>query len=241
MAVVPRKTKGELTYRVAVVYKGKQYWEPAGTNRREAERLDARRKKEVAEGRYIPPRARSGGITIKAYAERFFDARTNRNAESERTQVERHALALEWFADMRVEDARPPHFLRLVKELRAKTKLVDGVEKRALGEKSVANILGTIRTMFGEAHFNEVISGNPCVLPRKTLKRRSRARAPYNGREVWRCCPIACTCHGVRFSGWRSTRACAKARFAAAAGATGCAIRRRSARCFARRNTTINR
>jgi hypothetical protein len=53
-----------------------------------------------------------------------------------------------------------------------------------LSEKSIANILGTIRTLFGEAYFNEVIPGNPCVLPRKTLKRRGRARAPYNGREV---------------------------------------------------------
>jgi len=81
-----------------------------------------------------------------------------------------------------IEDARPPHFLRLVKELRAKTREVDG--DRLLSEKSIANVLGTLRTMFGEAHFNEVIVGNPCVLPRKTLKRRSKARAPYSGREV---------------------------------------------------------
>ena len=39
MAVVPRKNKGKVVYRVAVLYRGKQYWEPAGNDRREAERL----------------------------------------------------------------------------------------------------------------------------------------------------------------------------------------------------------
>jgi integrase len=182
MAVVPRKTKDGTVYRVAILFKGKQYWEAGGSDRREADRLDARRKREVANGQFVPPQARSGGTTISSYAERFFDARTNRNAESERTQVERHALSLDWFGSLRIEDARPPHFLRLVKELRAKTREVDGA--RLLSEKSIANVLGTLRTMFGEAHFNEVIVGNPCVLPRKTLKRRSKARAPYSGREV---------------------------------------------------------
>jgi integrase len=185
MAVVPRKNKGKIVYRVAVFYQDKQYWEAAGSDRREAERLDARRKREVAEGRYVPPQARSGGITIKAYAERFFAARKNRNADSEQAQVERHALAIDWFAGLRLDDAKPQHFLRLVKELREKTKPVRGVERRALSEKSIANILGTIRTMFGDAHFNEVIAGNPYALPRKTLKRKSKARAPYNGREVF--------------------------------------------------------
>jgi integrase len=184
MAVVPRKIKGAIVYRVAVRYKDKQYWEPAGNDRREAERLDARRAREVAQGTYVPPKARSGGITISGYAERFFAARTNRNAESEQSQVELHALSLEWFAGLRMEDARPHHFLRIVKELRAKTKVVGGEERRVLGEKSIANILGTIRTMFGDAHFNEVIPSNPYVLPRKTLKRRSKPRAPYRGREV---------------------------------------------------------
>ncbi len=182
MAVVPRKTKDGVVYRVAILHNGKQYWEAAGSDRREADRLDARRKREVANGQYVPPQARSDGTTIRSYAERFFDARTNRNAESERTQVERHALSLDWFGSLRMEDARPPHFLRLVKELRAKTREADG--GRLLSEKSIANVVGTLRTMFGEAHFNEVIVGNPCVLPRKTLKRRSKARAPYTGREV---------------------------------------------------------
>jgi integrase len=184
MAVVPRKNKGKVVYRIAVFFQDKQYWEAAGTDRREAERLDARRKREVAEGRYVPPQARSGGITVKAYAERFFAARKNRNADSEQSQVERHALTVDWFAGLRLDDAKPQHFLRLVKELREKTKPVNGVERRALSEKSIANILGTIRTMFGDAHFNEVIAGNPYALPRKTLKRRSKSRAPYNGREV---------------------------------------------------------
>ena len=184
MAVVPRKIKNKLVFRVAIRWKGKQYWETAGTDRREAERLEARRKREVKAGTYVPPEARTGGITIGAYAERFFDRRNNRNAESERTQVERHALSIEWFNELKMEDARPLHFVQLVKELRAKTRIEKEVTKRALVEKSIANILGTIRTMFGDAQFNEIIPGNPCVLPRKTLKRRGKPRAPYTGAEV---------------------------------------------------------
>lgn len=40
--------RGKRVYRVAVLHQGKQYWEAAGSDRREAERLDARRKREVA-------------------------------------------------------------------------------------------------------------------------------------------------------------------------------------------------
>jgi integrase len=185
MALVPRKRKGDVVhYQIAVWWKGKRYWEPAGADKREARRLEARRKREVKDGTYVPPAARSGGITVKAYAERFFAGRTNRNAGSERKQVERHALAAAWFADMRMDDLEPPLFLQLVKELRAKTQLVGGVPKRVLGEKSIANIHGTIRTMFADAHFNKIIPFNPCVLPRGTFKRKSKPRAPYTGAEV---------------------------------------------------------
>lgn len=184
MAVAPRETKKGKVYRVATKYKNKVYFEPAGKDWREAKRLSERRKKEAQKGTFVPPAARSGGITVSAYAERFFAARTNRNSESEQQQVESHALAIPWFADKPMEDVRPPDFLDVIKELRQKTKTVKGVEKRALTEKSIANIMGTVRTMFGDAHFREVIPSNPFVLPRKTLRRKSRARPSYHGAEV---------------------------------------------------------
>ena len=161
MAVAPRETKKGTVFRVATKWKGKLYFESAGSDRREAQRLDARRKREVKAGTYMPPAARSGTISVRSYAERFFASRSNRNAGSERKQVELHALAVPWFAEMLMEDVRPPHFLQLVKEVRAKTREIDGVEKRVLSEKSIANILGTIRTMFGDAHFNEVSRATP--------------------------------------------------------------------------------
>src|SRR5262245_61964757 len=114
MAVVSRKRKNKTIFEVATWWKGQQYWELAGTDRREAHRLDARRKREVKAGIYVPPTARSGGLTVQAYAERFFAGRKNRNAESEQTQVERHAFGVEWFANLRMDDVRPPHFLNLV-------------------------------------------------------------------------------------------------------------------------------
>ncbi|MFZ5894696.1 MAG: tyrosine-type recombinase/integrase [Myxococcota bacterium] len=184
MALVARKRKNKTVYHIAVWWKGEQYWEAAGSDKREARRLEARRKREVKDGTYVPPNARSGGITIKGYAERFFAGRTNRNKESERRQVELHALSIPWFADMRMDDARPPHFLKLVQEIRAKKVIVDGVPKRVLGEKALKNVYGTIRTMFGDAVFNEIVPHNPCMLPRGTIKAGSKERPAYRGADV---------------------------------------------------------
>ena len=184
MAVVPRKQKGKTTYRVAVYVKGKMQFEPALTDKHEAKRLEKRRKREVKEGTYQAPPARLGTIRVKAYAERFFDARNNRNAKSERRQVELHALSIQWFAEKPMDEVEPPDFLKVVKEIRAKRKIVGDLEFRAVGEKSIANIMGSIRTMFGDAHFNQVIFTNPYVLPRGTLKRKSKKRQPYQGPDV---------------------------------------------------------
>ena len=184
MAVVPRKLKDKTVYRVAIKWQGRLYWEDAGSDSREARRLDARRKKEVKAGTYVPPHARSGAMNIKGYATRFFANRTNKNSAGEARQVELHALSIAWFADLEMEDARPHHFLQLVQELRAKKKIVNGVEKRAHSEKSIANIFGTIRTMFGDAHLRTIVSANWCVLPKKALARKSKSRKPYHGSEV---------------------------------------------------------
>jgi integrase len=184
MAVVPRKQKQKTTYRVAVYVNGKMQFEPALTDKHEAKRLEKRRKREVKAGTYQLPPARMGSIRFQSFAERFFDGRKNRNATSERRQVELHALSIKWFAEKPMDEVEPPDFLRLVKEMRLKRKIVGDLEFRAVGEKSIANIMGTIRTIFGDAHFNQVIAVNPYVLPRGTLKRKSKKRLPYQGVEV---------------------------------------------------------
>ena len=102
MAVVPRKIKNKLVFRVAIRWKGKQYWETAGTDRREAERLEARRKREVKAGTYVPPEARTGGITIGAYAERFFDRPRVPLVVPQDLDGDGHALEIEIVS--RVED-----------------------------------------------------------------------------------------------------------------------------------------
>lgn len=56
MAVVPRQRKGSVVYYVAtfVPATGLTHWERSGTEEREAERLDQRRKREVAAGTFRP-------------------------------------------------------------------------------------------------------------------------------------------------------------------------------------------
>lgn len=175
MAVVARKRKNGIVYLVATWFNKRQYWEEAGSDQREAKRLSERRKREVKAGTYTPPAARTGGITVAGYAERWFAGRTGRNAVSERQQATKHGLGVEWFAELKMEDVRPPHFDKLIKAIRAMGEV---------SEKTIANVLWTIRTMFAAAHFEEIIPHNPYALPPRALRRRSKPRLPYTRAEA---------------------------------------------------------
>jgi len=71
MSVVARKRQRSITYYVTTYSEGLQHWERAGTDRREAQRLDARRKREVKNGTFVPNASSSTRVTVGRYAADF--------------------------------------------------------------------------------------------------------------------------------------------------------------------------
>lgn len=177
MGLVARKLKHSTVYYVVVYWSGAPapIWEHAGTDKRNAERLDRQRRREVADGTY-QPKTGTGGLTVRAFVERWGAKRTNRTADTDRARLRDHVL-VHPFADMRMADVEPRHVLALVELIKA-TKLA---------AKTVANIFGVLRTMFRDAHLEQVVSRDPCVLPRNTIKRaQRRERAVYSREDVRR-------------------------------------------------------
>lgn len=178
MSVQAKKRAKGLVYFAVFRWQGKQVWEHAGTDRREAERLDARRQREVKAGTYLP----SGhGLTTGEWAKIWIDKRTNRSRDDDEYRIG-HVVNQAWFAEMPIRDVRPKHVLRLVKELKGK---VSALTHRPFAAKSVHDIFGAARTMFRDALLEEHIDANPCILPRGTTSTKlTYKRVPYEAGEV---------------------------------------------------------
>jgi integrase len=172
MAVVGKKRKKGVVFYVATHWQGALYYERVGAERREAERLDSRRKKEVKAGTYQPPAARASNITVAAQAKRWLPTRTNRSAGHDEYLMGL-VLAKDWFAELALDVVRPKHVIQLVKELQA---------ERA-GSTST-NAVSVVSTMFRDAVIAELIPSSPVVLPRGLLKRGFNPTEPYTAAEV---------------------------------------------------------
>jgi len=174
MAVVERKRAHKTVFYVVFTWQRKRVWEHAGSDRREAERLDARRKREVKNGSYTPP-AESRAITVGQFAAEWLAKRTNRSADHDRSIVSRHVLTRS-FAELPIAETRPRHLIALIEELKRETKL---------SGKSIHNIWGALRTMYREATIRDLIASDPCVLPRGLIDRRPvKPRVAYERDEV---------------------------------------------------------
>jgi integrase len=173
VAVVPRKRKGGTVYGVLTSWAGGKHWELVGKNRREAEQLDGKRLREVAAGTFRPGEF-TDAASFRTFADRWLEQRSNRSADNDRALLRRHVLSVGWFASMRLSDIRPRHVLDLVKEL----------ERGKLAPKSVALVMGIVRVLFRDAVIGDVIVATPYVIPRGTLKRSGKRRAPYDAAEV---------------------------------------------------------
>ena len=181
MAIVARQRKSGVVYYVNYFADGKERWEKCGTDRREAERLERRRRTEIANGTYVP-RGGTGAVTVKSFADEWMKKLNNRNVDSDRRNLEQHVLSVLWFASLRMEDVRPRHVIQLVEELKVK---VSKATSKPLATKTVSNIFGVLHTMFRDALLAEVITSTPCILPRGTINRRKkRKRLPYRAEEV---------------------------------------------------------
>lgn len=166
MAVREKMTKAGIVYYVDT----RGHWERVGGDKREAQRLNERRKKEVKAGTFAP--TVSGAITIGRYLETWLDGKTNRSAGQDRTHIEHHVLPREWFAKMKMEDVRPPHFQQLIKEIKA--------GPPTLKPKYIANIFGSLRAAFRAALRQEVITRDVCLLEPGTISKKSQKRTPYS-------------------------------------------------------------
>jgi integrase len=184
MAIAPRKQKGGTVYRVANRVNGKMCFERVGKDKREAQRRDAAMKREIASGTYRPQH-RTGEVTVASEADSFFAARKNRTADDELRNYELHVLGrCAWFTELRLTDVRPRHTAKLVDDLELPYEDESG-EPRTLAPKTIANIIGTLHTMFQKALLDDRVLTNPIVLERGRLKRAPRVpKAPYSTADL---------------------------------------------------------
>lgn len=158
MATVGKKRKNDkVTYYVATFWNGRQYWERSGTDKREADRLDARRKREVEAGTFSPDQVapKTAVKTVADYAAIWLAERTNVSASDDRRNVARF-LALESFAATPIAEVRPRHIIAALKQLTT----------TGISDKTRKNAYGSLRTMFRDAVINEHTGVDPCTLPR---------------------------------------------------------------------------
>jgi integrase len=139
-----------------------------------AERLEEHRKREVKAGTYEPQFL--GPTKVGTWLAYYMPLRKNRSAENEQALIEAHVLTVEWFVAMDIKTVRPKHILRLVEAMRSAGKLA---------EKSIATVYSIVHGAFKRALFEDVISDDPCILPPKTIKWKSRnKRTPYTRSEA---------------------------------------------------------
>lgn len=174
MAVVAKKRKSSTTFYVATSFAKRLHWERSGTDRREAERLDARRKREVKDGTFSPVEV-VRQATVADYATHWGTARKNASAGDDRRNLARFA-ALPEFGSLHLDDVRPRHIIGALERL----KLLG-----TLKLKTLQNAYGTLRTMFRDARIAERMGNDPCVLPRNYFSDdQAVEREPYTRTEA---------------------------------------------------------
>jgi len=215
MAVVPRKTKGGIVYYVDT----RGHRERIGFDKREAERVDARNKKQVKAGTFAPEV--SGAVKVGTYLQTWLDSRKNRAAVTDKSLIRNYALKCEWLCAMRMEDVRPRHAKKFVNELYA---IISEKTGKPLAPKYISNISGAVSSAFSAAALDEVTHGNVWKLPVGLLSKLSEETEPYTreeaakllatatgGRRIWlmlafytgmRCGEVC----GRRWSHWDRTR-----------------------------------
>lgn len=183
MSVVPRKLKHQTVFWVVNLWQGAQAWERVGPNRRAAELRDATMRREIAAGAYVP--RKTGAATVGGFAMSWFAKRKIRSLDYEVSLFEDHIVKrARWYSRLKVEDVRSRHTMQLVEELR---KPYDGRygDGSVLSEKTIANLVGMLSTMFKHARIHELTLANPCELPFGTVKRgTSEPREPYEAADV---------------------------------------------------------
>lgn len=176
MSIRGKPTKGGIVWWVITQGHG----ERVGFDKREAERLNTRRKKEVKSGTFAP--GVSGAVTVAKFLASWLTARTNRAARIDRSMLEHHVLTVDWFARMRMDDVEPRHVQKLVAEIKSSGKVRDGAGP--LSPKMVANVFGALRAAFRSGVRQGAIARDVCLLEPGTISKRTEERTPYTLEET---------------------------------------------------------
>lgn len=134
---------------------GKWVKERVGPSKREAERIEAQRKREVAAGTYQVGGS-TDGILLETFAQRWFDARTNKTRLDDIQRVRDHVLPRLGRTPMR--ELRLAACIQLVRDL------VGG----GMHPKTASNVWGAFRTLLRDAAIAELISFAP-LMPRGVI------------------------------------------------------------------------
>lgn len=175
MSIVTRKTKSGPVYWVTFRHEKRQVWERVGLNKREAERRDQQRKRELQAGTYDPTAVQKSQ-SVRQYAKHWLDHRTTKTVGDDRQRVNDHVLSREWFAKLLMDDVRAKHLRQLAGEL-----------KSDLHWKTAKNTYGAVRTMFKRASSDEVIAKDPCADLEKLFDdggAQQKEREPYTPEEA---------------------------------------------------------
>lgn len=165
MAVVERKGPRGIVYWVHTYFRGRQYAERAGTNRRLAERLNDRRKAEVKAGTFVPE-LRSEGATVESYAALWVAQRQNRTANDDRQRLRDYVLNRPWLAKLRLRQVEQRHSVQLLTELQQEMP----IER----QKTIKNVWGAWRTMMRDARIAGLVRDDVTLLPRNLMRKAKK-------------------------------------------------------------------
>ncbi|MBM4364206.1 MAG: hypothetical protein FJ104_16120, partial [Deltaproteobacteria bacterium] len=84
-----RRAGGKVVHYATFMYRGEQVNELVGADKREAERVERQRKREVRDGTYIRGQ-RTGAVGAAAYSQEWGKARTNRTGNDDRQRLRKH-------------------------------------------------------------------------------------------------------------------------------------------------------
>lgn len=102
-----------------------------------------------------------GPITVARYTKAWLERRTTATANDDMSRLKTHALPA--IGKLKLDEVRPRHVRELVRTLATSGKLAP---------RSVRNVYGVLHTMFHDAHVEELIESNPCVLKRGDLPKK---------------------------------------------------------------------
>lgn len=157
-----KRERGAKTYYYATFMAGegadrRQEQEYAGTTKRQALELSAKREREVRDGTYSKEH-RTAAVTVAAYAKTWGENRTNKTASDDRSRLRDHVIP--HIGHMRLADVEP----KTIRDLIAKLGKIGAIEPA-----TIHNVYGTVSTMFRTAVFEKLIPATPCVLLKKML------------------------------------------------------------------------